>query len=915
MLRVRRLNLFLGCFFFLLTSIPLQAMAVSCTGPYTWTQRNSTLYWEAAAYYANDTKLAGLVYNSGGGTSLYTSTNNGATLTQHTTPETTVAYVVYGSHKSNVLVLPGWSGNMNVSTNDGVSWTSNINIGSGDFAPYWVGAVVSDDGSSIIGEWGRVESPWGGTYTSSNGGTSWTSQGNMNSGDIGAYSVQGNANATAALRYAQTSSSFHTELTTNGGISWSTISSSSGWGYMIMSGDGSTIYATDASDHLQVSTNNGTTWTHLTSADSLGLSLGATAAVSYNGQVIAALGSDSHIHTSQNGGVTWNTEAPVATVGQDTPYTNGPLWQYVAMSEDGTQIAIAGNDQWSAADGGELWTASCPSYTNPPAPTISGPTTGLTGVAYTYNVTGTDPNGASINYGVSWNNDGTTNEYDPVSGYVTSGTQQSTTHTWNTPGTYTFAVRTNDSLSLSSSWQTYTVTIVQSVVSLISSATSTYRQGDPGVVLTWSSTGATSCTGSNFLTGNATSGTATVTPTATTTYTVTCTGPGGSANNSTTINYTPDQPPSAPSITGPTTTMQGTTNNTYTFLSSDPEGDTLRYGIDWNHDGVVDQWIPGGSTYQSSNTTGQTTYTWTNAGTSTFQVLAQDSRGQSSGWAQYTVSTIAQCVSLGGTPITGYAWSDNVGWIDLNCSNTNYCGTSNFGLTVTTNGVISGCAWSENLGWITASSPDLSSCPSTPCIASISNNASVSGWMKVINAAGWDGWIALAGSWTPSVTLQTASSSFTGFGWGSAPVGWVDFEYAHTSYTNVCSGNTVVNSCTGAQVQACSYSCYNGACTVPSPSFNAGTSTTGHLQIKPSLVKSGSPTWVYWNLSNASSCSVTGTNSDSWSGLSSSAGGATTSSIIAQTTYTLSCSTLAGATSTGVNETQTVNVAPVFKER
>ena len=59
------------------------------------------------------------------------------------------------------------------------------------------------------------------------------------------------------------------------------------------------------------------------------------------------------------------------------------------------------------------------------------------------------------------------------------------------------------------------------------------------VTVTWSSTNATSCTGTNFSTGSATSGSVVVNPTATTTYTVSCTGVGGSDNDSQTVNVVP----------------------------------------------------------------------------------------------------------------------------------------------------------------------------------------------------------------------------------------------------------------------------------------------------------------------------------------------------------------------------------------
>jgi hypothetical protein len=60
--------------------------------------------------------------------------------------------------------------------------------------------------------------------------------------------------------------------------------------------------------------------------------------------------------------------------------------------------------------------------------------------------------------------------------------------------------------------------------------------------LTWGSTNATSCTGTNFSTGNAVSGSVTVTPLTTTTYSVSCTGAVGSASGSATVTVSNSVP-------------------------------------------------------------------------------------------------------------------------------------------------------------------------------------------------------------------------------------------------------------------------------------------------------------------------------------------------------------------------------------
>src|SRR3989344_1784166 len=56
-------------------------------------------------------------------------------------------------------------------------------------------------------------------------------------------------------------------------------------------------------------------------------------------------------------------------------------------------------------------------------------------------------------------------------------------------------------------------------------------------------------------------------------------------------------------------------------------------------------------------------------------------------------------------PITGWAWSDNVGWVSLHCqtggpTSNNICGTSNYGLTLESDGDVTGYAWSDSIGWV-----------------------------------------------------------------------------------------------------------------------------------------------------------------------------------------------------------------------
>ena len=288
--------------------------------------------------------------------------------------------------------------------------------------------------------------------------------------------------------------------------------------------------------------------------------------------------------------------------------------------------------------------------------------------------------------------------------------------------------------------------------------------------------------------------------------------------------------------------------------------------------------------------------------------------------------------------LSGYIWSDNIGWISLSCSNTSSCGTVNYGLSIETNSKLSGYAWSDNIGWITANESELSGCPQTPCMAKI-NGTALNGWLRALSyGGGWDGWISLSGS---QYGVTQSGGGFTGYAWGNDVVGWLDFAAAiappqcvpSTVYT--CSGQNIVRTVTDSFCQTTITDPYatcappsfcsagSSTCLYPQPEFVTSPEFTGHLQLVPTLLSSGDTTQVHWNINNVTSCTVTGTNGQSWSGASagcdgtscySGATGKTSSPIISQTTYTLTCNAYPGVTPPTISESETVNIIPVFQE-
>lgn len=110
--------------------------------------------------------------------------------------------------------------------------------------------------------------------------------------------------------------------------------------------------------------------------------------------------------------------------------------------------------------------------------------------------------------------------------------------------------------------------------------------------------------------------------------------------------------------------------------------------------------------------------------------------------------------------------------------------------------------------------------------------------------------------------------------------------------------------------------CSPGAaqCLYSSMSFSASDDWSGHLEVRPSLVRAGDTVLVHWSVENAASCAVTGTNGDAWSGASAGITGKTSSPIFAQTVFVLQCEGHPDSSPSSVSESRTVNIIPIFQE-
>jgi len=97
-----------------------------------------------------------------------------------------------------------------------------------------------------------------------------------------------------------------------------------------------------------------------------------------------------------------------------------------------------------------------------------------------------------------------------------------------------------------------------------------------------------------------------------------------------------NNPPNTPSIpSGPTSGSTGS-SLTYQTSSIDIDGDKVKYGFDWDGNGIVDTWTG----LYNSGATVSASHTWSSPGTYSVKVMAEDQHGAQSGYSQPLIVTI-----------------------------------------------------------------------------------------------------------------------------------------------------------------------------------------------------------------------------------------------------------------------------------
>lgn len=132
------------------------------------------------------------------------------------------------------------------------------------------------------------------------------------------------------------------------------------------------------------------------------------------------------------------------------------------------------------------------------------------------------------------------------------------------------------------------------------------------------------------------------------------------------------------------------------------------------------------------------------------------------------------------TALSGYAWTENIGWISM--SGNGY----SVKIDTTLGGIFSGFAWSENIGWINFA--PAGPYPANPqSSAQMDSMGNVAGWASVLvnqSDPTPTGWISMSGSGY-GVKVDAITGKLSGFAW-SENYGWIDFS--QVSYGCVTGG-------------------------------------------------------------------------------------------------------------------------------
>ena len=419
-------------------------------------------------------------------------------------------------------------------------------------------------------------------------------------------------------------------------------------------------------------------------------------------------------------------------------------------------------------------------------------------------------------------------------------------------------------------------------VANLTASPKTVTQGNSSTIY-WSSVHADSCTGTGFSTSGATSGAVSVTPPATTNYSVSCTGPGGSDDDGVQVVVNPSSGALTASVAvSPDVIASGDTA-------------TLR----WSSTNAVSctgtGFSTGGATSGNVSVTpsATTNYSISCSSIPTSDTISVGSTSCGGGWCRWEVATQDKVCDLNGyDTVTNYVQGGGGG---------NVCGWHGFW---SCDGSCTSSCSGNTLTQVSCTAPLVNAVDNTTLTVSAQSSS---------------------GSIQESNESNNCSSPFN-FTVSAAPQCSDGIDNDGNGQTDYPADAGCSSDSDGveAPVAECSDGIdNNGNGLVDYPADSTCTSAldltedplpaTISLTSDRSRVVNGQTVTLSWSATNvqASSCGITGTNGDSWTGLSGSSGNQVSSALVAETIYTLACTNL---DSMDVSTTTTIQLVPSFEE-
>ena len=231
--------------------------------------------------------------------------------------------------------------------------------------------------------------------------------------------------------------------------------------------------------------------------------------------------------------------------------------------------------------------------------------------------------------------------------------------------------------------------------------------------------------------------------------------------------------PMTPTVTSAASCTVGTPD-TLSFTSSDPAGHQLKYGVDWDNDGSVDQWVPP-SGYVPSGASQSASRTYSVAGAKTVKVMSQNDQGANSEWATYTFN----CSEGNNCPV-GYILQESAcifsecpaGYVQQGsqcvaggaCTTPNYCSGADL-LDGCTDEVLQTCEWGCSFGRCSSIPAPVATLKAIPSLVHQGDTTQVS-WTTsnvsscAVTSTNDDSWSALTGTNEVSNPI-TSQTTFT----------------------------------------------------------------------------------------------------------------------------------------------------------